>query len=196
VVLGDSAIATVSTESAVDPVQRALSSIAVESLTRPAAVKTVLPVKEILGPATLAYVSRDTFVPAQPDIVVERLAPGHPDLQTLLEAVGADDADESGIGEITSPAFVLRELGEVVAVAGYRLWPEATAHLCVLTAETARGRGLARRVAAAAVEHALAASLLPQWRARPAASRRVARALGFCEMGTQLSVDLELAQPS
>ncbi|PWS40209.1 GNAT family N-acetyltransferase, partial [Streptomyces sp. ZEA17I] len=41
-----------------------------------------------------------------------------------------------------------------------------------------------------ATAHALAAGLLPQWRARPAASRRVAAALGYRELGAQLSVRL------
>ncbi|MDU0303963.1 GNAT family N-acetyltransferase, partial [Streptomyces sp. PAL114] len=45
----------------------------------------------------------------------------------------------------------------------------------------------ARVVGAAAVAHALAAGLLPQWRARDFASRRVAAALGFEELGAQLS---------
>ncbi|MYV58866.1 GNAT family N-acetyltransferase, partial [Streptomyces sp. SID4931] len=44
------------------------------------------------------------------------------------------------------------------------------------------------QVAHAATAHALAAGLLPQWRARPPASRRVARALGYREVGRQLSV--------
>lgn len=71
--------------------------------------------------------------------------------------------------------------------AGFREWPGGTAHLCVLTAPRVRGRGLARQVAAAATAYALASGHLPQWRARPAASRRVARALGFRELGSQLS---------
>jgi hypothetical protein len=54
----------------------------------------------------------------------------------------------------------------------------------------ARGRGLARTVGAAAVAHALDAGLLVQWRARAAASRRVAAVLGFRELGTQLSVEM------
>ncbi|MFB9852823.1 GNAT family N-acetyltransferase [Micromonospora andamanensis] len=60
----------------------------------------------------------------------------------------------------------------------------------MLTAPSRRGRGLARTVAAAATADSLAEGLLPQWRARPAASRRVARALGFRELGAQLSVGL------
>ncbi|GAA2750536.1 GNAT family N-acetyltransferase [Kitasatospora cinereorecta] len=76
----------------------------------------------------------------------------------------------------------------MVAAAGYRRWPRDTAHLSVLTAAGHRGRGLARATASAAVAHALSRSLLPQWRARPDASRGVAAALGFRELGTQLSL--------
>ncbi|MDP9793692.1 RimJ/RimL family protein N-acetyltransferase [Catenuloplanes nepalensis] len=60
----------------------------------------------------------------------------------------------------------------------------------MLIAPAERGRGLARAVATAAVADALRSRLLPQWRARPKASRRVARALGFRELGSQLSVRL------
>lgn len=67
---------------------------------------------------------------------------------------------------------------------------DRAAHLCVLTAPDARGRGLARQVARAATAHALIAGPLPQWRARPPASRRVAQALGYREAGRQLSVRL------
>ncbi|MFE2695226.1 GNAT family N-acetyltransferase [Streptomyces mirabilis] len=61
----------------------------------------------------------------------------------------------------------------------------------LLTAPGERGRGLARRVASAAVAQALDDGLLPQWRARPMASRNVARALGFRELGSQLSLRLD-----
>ncbi|MFD3409956.1 hypothetical protein [Streptomyces cyaneofuscatus] len=44
--------------------------------------------------------------------------------------------------------------------------------------------------ASGATAHVLAAGLLTQWRARPAASRRVATALGYREPGAQLSVRL------
>jgi predicted GNAT family acetyltransferase len=64
------------------------------------------------------------------------------------------------------------------------------AQLSVLCGDRRRGRGLAGVVAAAAVAEALGEGLLPQWRARPPASRRVARRLGFRELGTQLSLRL------
>jgi RimJ/RimL family protein N-acetyltransferase len=108
----------------------------------------------------------------------------------FLSAADPDDAAESGLAEITSPAFAVRDHGQIAAVAGYRDWPCATAHLSVLTATPARGRGLARLVASAAVTHAIGAGKLPQWRARPEPSRRVARALGFREVGSQLSIRL------
>jgi hypothetical protein len=191
VMLGDAAIATVPTEGAAQVLRRSLAAVPAGSLTRPEAIKAVLPVTEVLGPATLAYVARDGFRPAPAHHAVEQLAPGHRDLRELVRSAGPEDADESGLEEITSPAFVVREGTDVVAAAGYRAWPAATAHVCVLTDPHWRGRRLARQTASAAVAHALAAGLLPQWRARPPASRQVARALGFRELGSQLSVRLD-----
>ena len=102
--------------------------------------------------------------------------------------MGDEDADESGLAEITSPAFVARRGARVAAAAGYRAWPRTVAHLGVLTATEARGQGYARQVASAASFAALDKGQLPQWRARPTASRRVARALGFRELGAQLNL--------
>jgi predicted GNAT family acetyltransferase len=66
----------------------------------------------------------------------------------------------------------------------------------VLTASAARGRGLARAAASAAVAHAIQEGRLPQWRARLPASRRVAHALGFRELGSQVSIRLAAAATS
>ena len=90
----------------------------------------------------------------------------------------------------------MREHGQVAAAAGYRDWPSGIAHMSVLTAASARGRGLARAAASAAVAHAIGEGRLPQWRARPEASRRTARALGFRELGSQVSIQLATAVPS
>jgi RimJ/RimL family protein N-acetyltransferase len=57
----------------------------------------------------------------------------------------------------------------------------------------ARGSGLARAAGSAAVEHAIGEGKLPQWRARQQASRRVALALGFRELGFQVSIRLAAA---
>lgn len=128
---------------------------------------------------------------AHRDADVERLPPGHRDVRPLVASVDARDADESGMEEVASAVRVLREGRDVVAAAGYRPWLDTAAHLSVLVAAAHRGRGLARLVASAAVADALADGLLPQWRARPEPSRRVARALGFRELGSQISLLLK-----
>ncbi|MEV0824344.1 GNAT family N-acetyltransferase [Nonomuraea rubra] len=87
----------------------------------------------------------------------------------LLASVPEHEARESGLDEVESTVYVVvRDGPEVVAAAGYRTWLESAAHVCVLTAPGRRGRGLARAVASATV----------------------ARALGFREYGTQISLRL------
>ncbi|MET8148854.1 GNAT family N-acetyltransferase [Actinoplanes sp. NPDC049668] len=189
VVVGNAAIATAPDGNAAELVRQALNSLPAAARTDPAGVCARLPIIETLGPATLAYCDTAGFRPGESGAVQTSPA-DHADLAALLARVPAEDAAEAGLDEITSPAFVVRSGPEIIAAAGYQAWPRDTAHLSVLTAPVARGRGLARVVAAAAVADALRAGLLPQWRARPAASRRVAEALGFRELGSQLSVRL------
>ncbi|QNP74588.1 GNAT family N-acetyltransferase [Streptomyces roseirectus] len=137
---------------------------------------------EVLGPAILSYLPHATTPPTT--------ATPHGDLRTLLSAASPRDIAESCITDVDSPLFAVHDGPRVLAAAGYATWPASTAHLCVLTAPAARGRGLAGEVALVAVEHALRAGLLPQWRARLQASRRVAVKLGFREVGEQVSARL------
>ncbi|MET9919257.1 GNAT family N-acetyltransferase [Streptomyces sp. NPDC006435] len=203
VALGGSAIVTAPTGDAAAIVREALGRLPEGAVADGARVREVLPVTGVLGPAALSYVSPEGFRPVGTDgstgrggptgtggPVVEQLPCDHPELRRLERSVGDDEAGEAALDEITSPAFVVREHGRVVAAAGYRIWPGRTAHIGVLTASEARGRGLARATGSATVAHALAAGLLPQWRARLPASRRVADALGFEELGFQLSVEI------
>ncbi|MEG3637013.1 GNAT family N-acetyltransferase [Micromonospora palythoicola] len=190
VALADTAICTVPTDDLVGMVTRACHTLPVEALTDPDRLSAVLPVAQVLGPATLAYCDEHSYRPHRRE-ATERLPVDHPDLVDFLASVPAEDAAECGLVDITSAAYVLRVGTAVVAAAGYRRWPGRVAHLGVLTAPSRRGRGFARTVAAAATADSLAKGLLPQWRARPAASRRVARALGFRELGAQLSIRVD-----
>lgn len=186
--LGGSAIATAPTEAAAAMVGAALSGVAAEAMTNADALGAVLPLDFVLGPATLSYLDPADFRPVpNGDVAVERLQVGHPELVELERASSRQDADEAAINEITSPAFVVRVDGGVVAASGYQTWPRRTAHISILTAPAWRGKGFGRMAASNAVAHALTAGLLPQWRARPIPSRRVAAALGFRELGAQLS---------
>ena len=167
-----------------DELRPAVADLPVAQATDVGAVRARLAAADTLGPATLAYLDQWEFAGAA---AVEQLPAGHRDVRHLLASVSAADAGECGLDEITSPAYVVREGSVVVAAAGYQLWPGSVAHLSVLTGDRHRGRGLARLVASAAVADALTSGLLPQWRARPLPSRRVALRLGFRELGAQLS---------
>jgi GNAT superfamily N-acetyltransferase len=189
VVLAGAAVVTVPDRRCLDLVRDALDRLPAQARTDPDAVRAALPVVTTLGPAVLAYCDDAGFRPHERG-PVEPVGADDAGIGALAASVPTDDIDEAGPHEITSTAYVVRSGADVVAVAGYSEWPDDTAHLHVLTATAHRGRGLARLVAAAAVADALAAGMLPQWRARPAASRRVARALGFRELGSQLSLRL------
>jgi GNAT superfamily N-acetyltransferase len=199
VVLGDASIITVPSDHIAELIAGAASKLSCEEFVDPDRLREVLlPVLDVRGPAALFYLDRADFrpVPAHGDAVVEEVPPGGDEgLAALLARAGEEDAEESGLADITSPACVLRDGDDVVAAAGYCVWPQSVAHLSVLVAPDRRSRGLARAVASAAVARALDAGMLPQWRARPEASKRVALALGFQEVGAQLSVHLSDDDP-
>ncbi len=196
VVLGGAALATAPDYKTARLVEQALSDLPAASLTDTEVLSSRLPVAEILGPAALAYLDPAEFRPQPGDAVTTPVGLDHPGFRQFLLAADTDDVEESGIQKITTPAFAVREHGQVVAAAGYQDWPCDTAHLSVLTASAARGRGLARAAASAAVAHAIEEGRLSQWRARLPASRRVAHALGFRELGFQVSIRLAAAVTS
>ena len=80
---------------------------------------------------------------------------------------------------------------------GYQVWHGRLAHLSVLVHPAHRGRGLGTAVAAGAVAGSVATGLIPQWRARTTllASRRIARSLGFVELGRQTTYELPTPPP-
>lgn len=196
VVLGDAALATAPDHDTARLVGQGLSGLPAASLTETEVLSSRLPAAEILGPAALAYLDPAEFRPRPSATVTMPVGLDDPGFRQFVLAADADDVTESGIQQITTPAFAVREHGRVVAAAGYRDWPCGAAHLSVLTASAARGRGLARAAASAAVARAIEEGRLPQWRARPQASRRVARALGFRELGFQVSIRLAAAGTS
>lgn len=188
-VLGNGALVTVPSELDRQRFLSATAEISPTLFAQPDIIQKALPVVDILGPGHLSYTSHDYFRPARATTAhsVESVSVDHIDVRHLVESVSPEEAEESAIAAITSPVFIVRRNGSVVAAAGYTVWAELAAHICVLTAPNHRNQGFARLAASAAVEHAMSADLVPQWRARPMASRRVARAIGFQELGTQLS---------
>ncbi|MCG5219375.1 GNAT family N-acetyltransferase [Streptosporangium soli] len=188
IALDGAVLATVPSADLIAPVRGTLLRYIARTNIDLALLPPQLPALDVLGPATLAYLDAGDFVAAHTESEVESLPADHHDIRELVASVGRQDAEESGLEEIASTAFAIREGRAVIAAAGYRAWLGMAAHLSVLTAPGHRGRGLARRVASAAAADAMANGLVPQWRARPEPSRRVARALGFREFGSQISI--------
>lgn len=144
-------------------------------------------VADVLGPAQLFYPVGD---PTQwpPDGRVTAADPGA--LHDLLASAGSGEAAESGLGEIEGSASTIRLAETVVAAAGWQPWPNGVAHLCVLTRPGHRKRGLGAAVSQDAIRRAAGDGWIPQWRARPLASQRLARHLGLVQVGAQLSFRL------
>ncbi len=161
-------------------------------LTDPAVVARVIgPVEAFIGPATLAFLDPTAFR-ATDDPQVASVPVAHQSVRHLAAACGPQDTEESGLLGVESPVAVCQAAGRVVAASGYQVWHGRLAHLSVLVDPAHRGRGLGAAVAAGAVNHALDAGLVPQWRARCTllASRRIARSLGFVELGRQATYKL------
>lgn len=196
VVLGEEVLATAPDPETARLAEQALGGLPYAALTDTSALSSRLPVADVMGPAALAYLDPAEFRPQPGGFSVRPVGLDHPDFRRFVLEAASFEVAESGIEEISTAAFAVLEHGQVVAAAGYRNWPCAAAHLNVLTATAARGRGLARAAASAAVAHAIGEGRLPQWRARPLASRHVARALGFRELGSQVSIRLAPAATS
>ncbi len=189
--IGEGVLATVPAAELAAPVDAVLTSVPVHGATTTTAFETAFEVTAVLGPAALAYLDAASFTPAPPrqGWRVEPVPPDAPELGAFLARCPPADADESALADASSPVAVVRDRdGVVLAACGWHTWPAGTAHLGVLTAPHARSQGAGRAAASGAVTAALTAGLLPQWRARIPASRRVAAALGFTEFGAQLSV--------
>jgi hypothetical protein len=185
VAVEDGILATAPDEAAADELTRVLAPLAPNDDWLTAFSHSAV----LRGPAQLAYADRDVPRPAQAEDV-ERVDVGDDALVAFLQRSPAADRDEAGIGACSSPLAAIRVDGDIVAAAGYRVWLDELAHMSVLVDPRVRNRGLAMEVAAAATGDALARGFIAQWRARPLASRAIARRLGYVELGQQLSVQL------
>jgi len=185
VAIGEGILATVPSDTEVDALARVLAGI--DPTGDWAAAFRAAP--EVRGPAYLAYADGPGVPPPVPG-EIEMLAAGDAAVRAFVEGVPVVDREEAPVDASTSPLACLREGGAVVAAAGYRVWLDDVAHMAVLVDPAHRGRALATAVAYTATEHACAHGLVSQWRARPLASRAVARKLGYRDVGQQISVRL------
>lgn len=155
-----------------------------------------LEVLEVLGPAALAYRAPggSSAAPAASPSSSSSWAVEEADddgrggwRDELAGACSPEEVAESALEQLSHAHVVRDERGVAVAAAGWQDWDGGVAHVGVVAAPAARGRGAAQAAAAAAVDAAARAGLLVQWRAAPEPSRRLARRLGLVEVGWQLS---------
>lgn len=141
---------------------------------------------EVLGPAALYFTLTHPRTPTA-GITVERVPAGGHQVVDLIGRASPDEALEADVQEAIV-TFAAKVAGRAAAVVGYRIWPGSVAHFSALTDPVHRRHGYGLAAAREAVAHALAAGLLPQWRARPVASQRFAQTLGMQRVGTQTSI--------
>ena len=148
------------------------------------------PFQQSLGPAVLLY-GRPGRQASSTSTVIGPLANGDPRVVDVISQASPEEVDESGLTDTTSGVFVtLASTGEPVAACGWRPWPHGIAHVSVLTAAEHRAHGHGRGAALACLNAAVAARLLPQWRAVATnqASIALATSLGMDAVGRQFSV--------
>ena len=120
------------------------------------------------------------------------------DAAALQRGCSPDDVAEVGLSDMMNTFVLLGGEGlapRPLAGSGYDVWAESLAHMGVLTAAGQRRKGHAVTAVSIAVNHAIASSLVPQWRARTnnTASTRTALRAGFHHAGSQTTVILEAA---
>jgi RimJ/RimL family protein N-acetyltransferase len=138
------------------------------------------------GAAQLAYAD----APTVQLVGIGDVAPvGDDDQRLSALAAGADQQEwlEASADELAPYRFGCTDGNELLAVASLHNWNDLIGQVSAFTRSDARGRGLAARVASAAITQSFADDLVPQWRSRIGndASARVADKLGFVPLGTQ-----------
>jgi len=143
----------------------------------------------VVGQAVLAFADRYVTLDGLRDVPVA----DEPAAAVALEkACPPDDVAEVGLAELSRVFVTLDDREQPTAGAGYDEWQGILGHVGVLTPPEQRRAGRGAVAAALAVNDALDVGLVPQWRTRVenVAARRLARRLGFTEVGTQTTVAL------
>ena len=147
------------------------------------------PFRQTLGPAMLLYGRPHRSASAAAD-VVGPLAGDDPRVLAVISAASAHEVEESGLTHATSGVFVaIDHAGVPASACGWRPWPYDIAHVSVLTSTSHRSRGFGRVAASAALQAAVAAGLVAQWRAVESntASIALGASLGLEPIGRQFS---------
>ena len=167
-----------------------LAGLTPEQLIQPSVVNSLLVPVDTLGPALLFYGSATT-ASTKAGGVTGPLDIGDPKVQSVIEDATDAERDEAAIDNTTSGVYIgLTPDGTPAAACAWQEWPHQVAHISMLTAASHRGVGHGASTARLALDAAVGAGLLPQWRAanRNAASIALAWHLGLQLLGHQYSI--------
>lgn len=152
-----------------------------------------LSIREIIGPAFIGYTTHLAIYPGSAQTSRELEEGDRSAFQRFQSSCDPRDWDHGGSALGGVPTFgVFDENGDLVSLAGYRVWNENIAHISIITSRSGRGRGAGTAAVAKAAQHASEAGLVPQFRTlkKNTASMQIAAKLGFEEYG--FSVYLKL----
>ena len=143
----------------------------------------------LLGQDVLAFTDRYAELDGLADVPVA----DDPEAVAALErGCPPDDVTEVGLAGLGRVFVTLDDRDQPTAGAGYDEWQGIFGQIGVLTPPEQRRAGRGTTAAALALNDALDAGLVPQWRSRVdnVAARRMARRLGLVEVGSQTTVAL------
>jgi len=150
-------------------------------------------VERVIGPAWYGYADVTSLQPIASTGVRLLTLDDAPLLERLRAACSEADWKEAGDLTIDLPLVGQFIGGQLIAVAGYHVWWDCFAHICVITHPAARGHGYGKAVAHRLAEIALSRDLAPQYRALELnqASLGIATALGFEQCATSIALRLK-----
>lgn len=149
----------------------------------------------LIGPVYHGYADAASLCPVGNAHVRLLAAADQAALDDLRAAFGIEEWQEAGSMTLDLPLAGRFVGSTLVAVAGYKVWEECLAHICVATHPGQRGQGFGMAVASSISETALRHRLVPQYRALETnrASVSIARRLGFEHYATTIALRLEQA---
>ena len=156
-----------------------------------------LEIERIVGPAFIGYGTAQTLdLSSAPS--ARELTRADTNAVARLRAACSPVAWGHGGSDLQAvPCFgCFDDRGALCALAGYKTWGGAIAHIAIVTAPSHQGRGHATAAVACAAQHALAAGLLAQYRtlASNGPSMGVAKKLGFQHYGSSVFVRLAASE--
>lgn len=140
----------------------------------------------VLGPAAHYLAGGSIDGPA------EELHPDLAEVQRMVEGIGREEVEESGVLEPDVERFGFWIDGSLAAVSSLSSWVGGRTDVGLLVAPGLRGRGLGRKVAATALNAATRDAGIARWRCREdnAASVSLAVSLGLEPYGRNLGIRL------